>query len=81
MHCIVTKLTLVALLLDFKGLREILIRFPDNWCSNRTVIHEIACVADLFLIQICLLEHGVCEEIVRLEVEEDLEAGLFVLGG
>lgn len=75
------KLTLVALLLDFKRLREILVLFPLNRRADSAVVDKVALVANLLLVQVSLLQDRVLEEIILGEVEEDLEPGVLVLRG
>lgn len=73
--------TFVALLLDLELLGEVLVLFPLDLGADRTVVHEIARVADLLAVDIGLFEDGVLEELVLLKDEEKLEAGLGVAGG
>ena len=70
------RLTLVALLLHFELLGEILVFLPLDLRPDRAIVHEITRIANLLLVQVGLLEYLVFEEIIWSEHEEEFEAGL-----
>lgn len=72
--------TLIPLLLNLKLLRQILLRLPLDLRPDSLVVHEIARVADLLLVDVRLLQLLVLEVLVRREGEDELEAGLAFAG-
>ena len=68
--------TLIPLPLNFEFFCQILILLPLDRCAKGTVVHEVARVPDLLLVEICLLEDLVREEVVLLKLEKDLETRL-----
>ena len=67
------ELTLVTLLLDFKLLGQVLVFLPLDLRADGAIVHEVARVADLLLVQVRLLEHLILEEFVGSELEKQLE--------
>lgn len=74
------KRTLIPLLLNLKLFRQIFLRLPFDFGADGLVVHEVASIADLLLINVCLLQLCVLEILVRREGEDQLETGLSLVG-
>lgn len=64
------------MLLDLKLLCQVLLILPLYLRPNRAVIYEIARIADLLAVHVCLLEHAIFEIFVRRKLKDELEPGL-----
>ena len=63
------------MLFDLKFLGQILVIFPLDVRTNCLFIYEITRIADLFLIQVSLLQDVVIEKFIWREDESQFEAG------
>jgi hypothetical protein len=66
--------TFVPLPLDLNVFGQILILLPFDISSNSVIVHKVAAIADLILVQVFFRKDRILEVFVRGECEEELEA-------
>ena len=73
--------TLIALLLDFEFLGEILVVFPFDLGPDGTIVHKVSRIANFLLVKVRLLQMIILKVLVRAERKDQLEPRLCPGGG
>lgn len=69
--------TLVSLFFDLELLRQVLVLLPLYVRADRAIVHKIAGITDLLLIEVSLLKDFIFEVVIRAEDKANLESGFW----